>query len=293
MTAGLRRALVAVVALACLQAGAAIGFVLDAERVIGAVAEVNGASGRATALRFEFDMRIGDSEVAAATGELVTHPTGLARLELRAGSGLVERHVLHGSTHAASRNGVILNRYRAFLPPLFLLQADSAVTLHAALAEFGVRSEAIALAPCGERNCFVLGDPDRMVAQRASGPAPAAIAPDEGSESGPPQSVAGFSTIWVDNESFDVWRIESSDGVRTTLGPTVASEGVRAPSWILIEEPGQAFVRFEIRRVTPVNAPAVAFGDSWLLAPAGPSEENGSDGPEPGADEPRVGPKKS
>lgn len=262
------------------------GFVPDADRVTKALAAVNKSSGRAQALRFDLEMRIGDGDVIAI-GELVTHPTGLARLELRGSGGLVERHVLQGSLHQASRNGVRLDQYRAFLPPLFLLQADTKVTLEAALDEFGVRADVIGLAACGESNCYVLGDPGRVATPPGEAAAgkrqPVEEVPGFDSALGakaepsapgaapiPAGEVLGsFATIWVDIVSLDVLRIESKSGVRTTLGPTITTDGVRTPSWILIEEPGQSLVRFDITGVTPVNAPAVAFGQSWLLAPLG------------------------
>ena len=259
-----RAALAGVAALALVVHSAA-GFVPDAERVTRAVAGVNKASGRAQALKLELDMRIEDGDVIAV-GELVTHPTGLARLELRGAGGLVERHILQGSQHQASRNGVRLDQYRAFLPPLFLLQANSKLTLDAALTDFGVRRQAIGLAPCGESNCYVLGDPGRVVsavevdAERVAAPLLAG------------EVLGAFATIWVDIASYDVLRIESARGVKTTLGPVIKSDGVRAPSWILVEEPGLSFVRFEVTRVTPVNAPAAAFGEQWLMAPVQPPE---------------------
>ena len=59
----------------------AAAFVPGAERISRAIADSNRGSGRAQALRFELEMRIGDSGEGplAARGELVTHPTGMAR----------------------------------------------------------------------------------------------------------------------------------------------------------------------------------------------------------------------
>lgn len=141
--------------------GPAQGHVPQAERVSKAVAEANVKAGRAQALRLELVMRIGDSD-PIATGELITHPTGLARLELHGAQGLTERHLLQGIEHSASRGGQPVDRPRAFLPPLFFLQADSAVSLNAALTAFGIRANLIGLAACGESDCYVIGDPERV-----------------------------------------------------------------------------------------------------------------------------------
>lgn len=139
----------------------AAAFIPKANRIAGAVAQVNRASGRTQALRIQLSMRFGDGEPVAA-GELVTHPTGLARLELRAANELVERHLLQGSDHIASRRGELLAAPRPFLPPLFLLQADEAVTLRAALSSYGIDADLVGLALCEEEECFVLGDPARV-----------------------------------------------------------------------------------------------------------------------------------
>ncbi len=76
----------------------AASFVPRSHRVIDAVASANVAGRRVGALRFDIKLHIGEGD-PVATGQLVTHPTGMARLELRAGSGLVERHILQGNQH--------------------------------------------------------------------------------------------------------------------------------------------------------------------------------------------------
>ena len=143
-------------------AGVAQGSVPTAERIETAIAQTNVSSGRVQALRLELSLQIGDRP-AVATGVLVSHPTGLARLELHGAGDLVERHLLQGSELMVSRNGRLIDEYRIFLPPLFILQADSVLTLRAALESFDVRVDVVGLADCGEADCFVLGDPTREV----------------------------------------------------------------------------------------------------------------------------------
>ena len=60
-----------------------------ADRVIDAVAVANVSGRRVRALRYRLKLHIGDGPPVAA-GDLVSHPTGLARLELRASGGLIE-----------------------------------------------------------------------------------------------------------------------------------------------------------------------------------------------------------
>ena len=155
------RALLAAVGSAIVFALPAPGFVPKPERIAMDTAKANRAGSRTQALQVELTLRVADRG-PIGSGNLVTHPNGLARLELRDARSNVERHLLVGSELRASRDGKSLERPRAFLPPLFFLQADSPMTLRLALAEFGLDVEAVALAPCGKDICYVLGDPARV-----------------------------------------------------------------------------------------------------------------------------------
>jgi len=181
-----------------------------AERVEASVAATNVASGRGEALRLELSLSI-DDRAGVATGELVTHPTGLARLELRGARGLVERHLLLGSEHTASRNGELLEDPRAFLPPLFVLQASNAATLRAALESFGVLPDVIGLAPCGDDDCFVIGDPDREVPRPelpvAVGGEPLPLDEPLAAEPSEPELTLAPGSrprLWVEMESYEI-----------------------------------------------------------------------------------------
>jgi len=250
----------------------AVAFIPKANRIVAEVAKVNAASKRATALRFELSMRMDDDGEPLARGELITHPTGLARLELRGARGLVERHLLQGSEHSTARDGELVESPRAFLPPLFLLQADSAAVLNAVLSSVGVREGVVGLAPCGESECFMLGRPAGESRGASLG---AALAEGETPGFGDPEQlspVVPTASVWVDAESFEIREMNSSSGVRVLLGPTASYDRLRVPRWWVIEEPGKRPVRFEIRTVVPVNAPASVFSRSWLMAPALPAE---------------------
>jgi hypothetical protein len=219
-----------------------------ADKVSDEFARMNRAAKRAEPLIFDVTLSIGDGD-PLADGVLATHPTGLARLELRSHRGFVERHLLQGNEYSASRDGDLLASPRPFLPPLFLLQATSGATLRAALSSFGVATSEIALGLADDKDCYVLG-----------GRLPQGAAP------GTPQ----LPSVWIAMDSFELVRVDRRDGVSFRFGPTRAFEGIQAPSWISIEVPGQPTARLEVVRVAPANAPAAAFGHDWLMGGANP-----------------------
>jgi len=263
-------------------AGGVRAYIPAADRVEGALAATNKASRRDRPLRLELTLSLDGGE-PVARGELITHPQGLARLELRTARGLVERHVLQGSEHHASRAGRPVAEPRPFLPPLFLVQADSATTLRAALRSYGVWVDAIGLAPCGMRDCYVIGDPSRVPPAEDDTRPPAAVdepSPSgEGDElkpmvviepdrpSGSPGQEAPRTRIWVDIETYDLLRIDFEDGISVKFGPLVSFDQIRFPQWIQIDDPRRGSARLDVERVAPVAAPAAAFGDSWLASP--------------------------
>ncbi len=232
--------LAAAASLVCL-GSAAHAATPSADKLAGAVAEANRKAGRAKPLLLDVSLRIGD-EPATASGTLATHPTGLARLELRGSDG-IERHLLQGNRYAASRDGGILADPRPLLPPLFLLQEDTGTALRAALASFGVAASETGLGLADDRDCYVIGGRRPPVA--------GAIAP----------SVPLF---WVEMGTFEVVAIDRADGVRYRFGPSGKFGGVVMPRWIEVLVPGAPPARLEIQRVAKANAPAAAFGHEWL-----------------------------
>lgn len=248
MSARFAGRLAASLALGALLAGPAVAVIPSAPRIADAVASSNRAAGRATPLWLDVTLRIGEGE-PLAQGVLTTHPTGLARLELRSTRGFVERHLVQGSEYGASRDGKLLDEPRPFLPPVFLLQAVSGAALQAALSSFGVASERVELGLGDEHDCYVLGG------RAARGP--------DGVEPVQP-------SLWVDLESFEVVRIDRGDGVRFRFGPSENFGGVRLPRWISIEAPDQPPARLDILKATPANAPAASFTTEWLVAQPGP-----------------------
>lgn len=222
----------------------ATGGTPSAEKLAVAVAEHNRQAGRARPLLLDVALREGEGP-ASATGTLAVHPTGLARLELRGEQGL-ERHLLQGSQYAASLDGEPMAAPRPLLPPLFLLQADAGTSLRTALASFGVAASEVGLGLAFDRDCYVIGGRPPPV---------------------PGRPLATVPSLWVDVGTFEVVAVDRADGVRYHFGPAGNFDGVHLPSWIGIGSPGQPTVRLEIQRAATANAPAAAFGTSWLSDP--------------------------
>jgi hypothetical protein len=240
--------------LALLVAFTAAAAIPSAAKISNAVALTNRQAGRASPVLLELNLRIGQGE-PAATGVLASHPTGLARLELRGHGGFVERHLLQGNAYTASRDGELLPSPRPFLPPLFFLQATSGAALRAALASYGVEPGPAVLGRVGERDCYVFGG--RLPAVSA---APGGLVARE----------ASLPSVWVDMESYEIVQIDRPDGVRFRFGPPTRFDKIQAPGWIEVRAPNQPPARLEIIRVAPANAPAAAFGSHWLSAPPSP-----------------------
>ena len=292
-----------------LGAAQAVAFVPKPERVLAAVAQANATSGRTQAFRLDLVMRIGERE-GIATGELVSHPSGLARLELRGRSGRVDRYLLSGPELLAAKDGAPLEHPQPMLQPVFLLQPSTLETLRVALETFGVDSRLIGLAPCGELDCYVLGDPGLAVPELhpiASDALGLAQGAGEGIEAGDAEGVGGepagghgllevappsepgrpVARLWVDTESLQIQRIDRASGESMQLGPLVRFERLMIPAWLEIVAPGEPPIRFDVERAVRVNAAPQAFNPSWLYSPIDPVEPAG---PGAGAATPRTSP---
>jgi hypothetical protein len=262
----------------------ASAFVPNANRTMKAIAKVNRASGRTNAIQLDLTMRIGDQK-PIAVGELISHPTGLARLELRGYGGRVDRYLLSGSELLAAKDGQHLDRPQPMLQPFFLLQPATETTLSAALKTFGVQSEWIGLAPCGEQDCFVIGDPRLAVAPPVSSLGLPSSEQDvlddplgelgsgaalDGPLAGPVLALPEdglIPRIWVDTRELQVVRIDRKSGVFIIFGPIKSFDKLKVPAWFEIHEPGAPVIRFEVDRAVEVNAAPQAFSRKWLMAP--------------------------
>lgn len=258
---------VAAFMLSALVPAQANAFVPDAKRTLREITRVNRSSGRTQALQLDLTMRIGERE-PIASGQLISHPTGLARLELRGFNGRLDRYVLSGSELMGAKGGQRMDQPPPLLQPLFLMQPSSETTLRAALSTFGVETSLIGLAPCGDQDCFVFGDPRlaRSAAERLGSGG------DDGTLTGPAffgsafeGDLGGMARFWVDTKELQVRRIDRDNGVFMLFGPMVSFEKIKVPAWLEVHEPGAQPVRFEIQRAVQVNAPPTAFSQQWLM----------------------------
>jgi hypothetical protein len=216
------------------------------KRIADAVAAANRSAGRTRVLEVEVALRLDDSEQPAATGELLSDPGGLSRLELRSPQGVVERYLLRGGKLLASRDRRTVEAPRPLLPPLFLLQASSGDLLMASLVALGASSHEVALGYEGEHDCYVLGGRVPSSGAAALSPRPA---------------------LWVDQESLEPVRVDRGDGVRFRLGAPAGFGPVRLPSWIEISDPRGFVARLELLGAREVSTPSESFRPGWISAP--------------------------
>jgi enolase len=226
-------------------AAGADGVIPAAPRVLAAVAEGNRVSGRGVTLRLELELVGGEGEVVG-TGELMADPTGRSRLELRAPSGLVERHLRSGRDYRASRNGEALDTPKPLLPPLTWLQIVEGADLETALRRAGIASRQVMLGRAGDRDCYVIGG--RIPGTR---------------EGDPPLRAA----LWVDLDGLQPVRIDRADGVRYSLGPPSKFGKLRVPGWIQVEVAGQRNLRLVVRDAQAVPPSSASFDPGWLAEP--------------------------
>lgn len=261
--AGVRGSLAAVLLAAGLLVPAppVAAFIPYPDRTLQAIAAVNRASGRSEALRLEVSMRFGERP-PVARGELIIHPSGLARLELRGVNGRVDRYLLSGRELLGTTNGQPLARPGPLLQPLFFLQPSSGVTLRSALHSFDVLSDAIGLATCGEQDCFVIGDP------RLAAPLPGAEAEAEQDAGVGPADALGDPLAepveGLDADAVDPGAMEADPSFASDLGLAPA-EQLAGPELVIAEDAllPRLWVDtqdLQVRRIDRANGVFTIFG---------------------------------
>ncbi len=221
-------------------------YVPPSERIAAAMATANRGAGRLQVLEVDVALYLGTSEQPAATGELLSDPSGVARLELRTKGGAVERHLLRGRELLASRDGRPVDAPRPFLIPFYLMQAGSGGGLRASLLTLGVAVHQVDLGYQDDRDCYVLGGRTPPSGSAVPSPRPA---------------------LWVDQESLEVVRFDRGDGVRFRLGSSASFGSLRLPSFIEIRDSRGFLARLEILDAEEASSPPEAFRPAWLSTP--------------------------
>ncbi len=233
--------LVVALVAACLSPQAA-AFVPSGDKLADAAGRANYESRRTGALRLEVALFSEPPEAGAepiATGRLLSDPfAGAARLDLVGRNGVEEKHLARGGTWSAWRDGQRLSRPRPLLPPFTLLQVRFGKSLRAGLRGLGVDIGAAELARSGEHDCFVIGGVD-------------AAATDGGFARSP--------AVWLDSYSYDIVRVDRSDGVRFTFGPSKPFGDRRIPGFVVLEEDGKDPLWLEVRGAAPAKTSAADF----------------------------------
>jgi hypothetical protein len=232
----IRRASFSVLLSAVVLAQPIAAFVPEPEPVARAAAKVNRSARRAQALEIPVSVVGPASDEPLAHGVLLTSPDAQSRLEVRHVRGFAERQLRRSSGISATRDGQTVSNPRQLLPPMWVLQASSGARLLARLGELGGNPGVVELGYDLGHDCYVLGG-----------------------RRGP--------SIWVDQDTLAVVRIDLAGGVTYRIGPSQGDEkGIQLPAWIETEAPGSAPVRLRLGPGTAATPAADAFRPRWLTA---------------------------
>lgn len=206
-----------------------------AAKVGSALGKQNRAAGRTIPLALPVSLQLGGSDEIVARGRLETDPSGASRLELASPRGIVERHLDARGARWASRDGRFIEDPRPFLPPMALMQAESAQALVAQLGAGAGLATEVGYGYVGDHDCFVLGS-------RRFG-----------------------TSLWVDVDSLELVRIRRQDGVLFTMGPPQQFGEVLVPSWIRSETEEGFTATLRVDGAEPGTVPPTEYNREWLL----------------------------
>lgn len=258
----------------------AAAFVPEGNRLLKALAENNQHSGRVHSLQFEVALRTAPAPDApapedgtqaniestppsavpgagplVARGTLVSHPSGLARLELRFVDGHVERYLQLGTETLGTRGVEWIDHPLPFLAPLALLQANDPETLRTILRQASIDPSRSTLGHLEGSDAYVLGE-------RLDRQTPTLRLDEMDSERIPP-------SLWLAMDDAAPLRLIRGDGVSFDFGPSRVGKAVTAPAWIELQVSGKSPMRLELRSVAPVDVSAASFQRDWLFASEG------------------------
>jgi hypothetical protein len=203
------------------------------ETVARAAADASRAQGRAKAFRFTVTVRATPESPPLAHGELLVDPAGAARIELRHAEGFVERQIRRPSGLAAARDGERLEAPHPLAPPLWPALAATGGELLQRAGELGAAPGAIGLAHDGARDCYVLG------------------------------GIAGGASVWIDEETHQVARVDLADGTQARLLAWTSRGGAVLPGAVEVETPGLSFT-LELTGAAATTPGPDDFSDAWL-----------------------------
>ncbi len=244
------RAALVLTLIACAAVPPAAAYVPSAEKISVAAAQTNRRARTTQALHVRVALHVGGAEIPAAKGELLSHPSGLVRLELRRRDGSIERHMLRGNEYLSARDGRMIQDAARILPPIFVLQARSGSGLRSSLSTLGVDVDTAVLGRSGESDCYVIGGRDPAAERLPGGRTP--------------------PSLWLDMEDFQAVRIDTASGVHFRFGPRAQFAKISLPSWVDVEQSGRPPFRLEILSAEPAGATSATFRTDWLLATPGP-----------------------
>ncbi len=227
-TAGRRRGCcVALLAatLAVSHAGPVRAWIPEPESAWSMVAQSNGAASRTRALALDIAL-VGADGVVVATGTARVEPNGRARLGVTFADGTVEMHERTPIDYQATRAGTRVEKPLRLIPPIALLQADTAQAVADALRTIGGDPRLVDLGMEGAHDCWVLGGRD----------------------------MGSFDdntrvSLWVDQETQQPVRIDDGSGTQYRFGSPKKGENIRFPAWIDVRAATGPSWRIDVKSV--------------------------------------------
>ena len=212
-------------ALALSHAGPVRAWIPEPESAWSMVAQSNSAASRTRALALDVAL-VGADGVVVATGTARVEPNGRARLGVTFADGTVEMHERTPIDYQATRAGTRVEKPLRLIPPIALLQADTAQAVADALRTIGGDPRLVDLGMEGAHDCWVLGGRDMG-------------AFDDNTR----------VSLWVDQETQQPVRIDDGSGTQYRFGSPKKGENIRFPAWIDVRAATGPSWRIDVKSV--------------------------------------------